>query len=361
MPQSRNLRRLVLLTAVALTACRGTTSSQAEAEMPLLVTAEPVQLGTIRGSVSATGVVATVPGGDVPIIAPQIARIAEITKNIGDTVESGEMIVRFDFPALRAEVPARAAAVRAAEIRFQHAATMKERIAGLVEKGAASRLEMDGAVQEAATAEAELTDARTRLRDAEAQGQNTTSRAPISGIVSQRLHNPGDLVRPEENDPILRIIDPRQVHVVANVSVADIARFTVGAAARALAEGKSTGELLHVMSRPAPEPQSSAVSVTLSFDAPTELSSGTQVGVEIDAEQRFNILLVPSISVLKDASGATSVMVATGNVAQRRPVKTGLIDAERTEITSGLKPGELVITQGQSGLADGAAISSSTP
>jgi multidrug efflux pump subunit AcrA (membrane-fusion protein) len=70
---------------------------------------------------------------------------------------------------------------------------------------------------------------------------------------------------------------------------------------------------------------------------------------------------VPGIAVLKDNPAQPVVVVATGNIAQRRPVVIGLVDAENIEILSGLKPGELIITQGHSSLRDGTPISVSAP
>jgi multidrug efflux pump subunit AcrA (membrane-fusion protein) len=103
------------------------------------------------------------------------------------------------------------------------------------------------------------------------------------------------------------------------------------------------------------------VDVTLAFDSPTGLPPGTQVGVEIDAEQRSNVPLVPAIAVLKDDPAQPVVVVATGDVAQRRPVVIGLVDGENIEILSGLKPGELIVTQGHSRLRDGTRISITAP
>ena len=54
--------------------------------------------------------------------------------------------------------------------------------------------------------------------------------------------------------------------------------------------------------------------------------------------------------------GQTSVLVAAAGKAQRRAIVTGLADDEHVEVRSGLKAGELVITRGQAGLPDGAAI-----
>src|SRR5437667_236081 len=69
-------------------------------------------------------------------------------------------------------------------------------------------------------------------RVADAAGQHTTLRAPFSGVVAERLHNPGDLVGTSTADVIIRVIDPRQVDVLASVPVKDAGRFADGASAR---------------------------------------------------------------------------------------------------------------------------------
>jgi membrane fusion protein (multidrug efflux system) len=96
--------------------------------------------------------------------------------------------------------------------------------------------------------------------------------------------------------------------------------------------------------------------VTLAFDTATDLVPGTQVGVEIDAEQKSNALLVPPIAVVRDAKDGAAVFVVAGDVARRRPVTTGLVDTAHIEITAGVKPGELIVTEGLSNLRDGIAI-----
>ena len=314
----------------------------------------------------------SLPGAELSVIAPQPARIAEITKNIGDAVKSGEVLVRFEFPSLRAQTAVNAAAVKAAELRLQQARLAQTRIRSLLSRGAASQREMDDADREATLAEGELAVATAAMNAAEAAGQNSSIRAPFNGTVTQRLHNPGDLVRPDPEDPILRLIDPKQVQVTATLPIADLARFVIGATARAMAEGPPSrgetalgggsrvAELLRVVSRPQPEAGATAAAVTLAFDSPTELAPGTQVGIEIDAEQRSNVPLIPAIAVLKE-DGNPVVVVAAGSIAQRRPVVTGVMDGQQIEIRSGLKAGEFIITQGHSSLRDGTPISVTTP
>lgn len=353
---------LVALTIVlTLPACRRAAQQETEEEPPIPVLAEPVRLGTIRASISATGLVTSLPGATFSVVATQAARIAEITKNVGDPVKSGELLVRFEFPSLRAQTAVNEAAVKSADLRVKQAQLAQGRIRMLVSKGAASRNELDDADRELAQAEAELALAKAALGTLQAQGGNTTIHAPFDGTVTERLHNPGDTVRADESDAILRLIDPRQVQVSVTLPVAATARFVVGSTARTIAEGQTKPDLLRVATRPAPESGAKTVDVTLAFDTPTELKPGTQVGVEIDAEQRSNVPLVPATAVLKDDPAQPVVVVAAGGVAERRPVVIGLVDGENIEILSGLKPGELIITQGHTTLRDGTAITMSAP
>jgi RND family efflux transporter MFP subunit len=352
---------LAFAALLTLPGCRRAAEQERDAEPAIPVLAEPVRLGTIRASISATGIVGTLPGAAFAVVAAQPARIAEVTKNVGDPVKSGETLVRFEFPSLRAQTVVNEAGVKAADLRVKQAQLTQGRVRMLVNQGAASRSELDDADRELAAAEGELAIAKAALSAVEAQAGNTIIRAPFDGTVTERLHNPGDSVRGEETDPILRLIDPKQVQVMVTLPVADTARFVVGATARAIAEGQTQPDLLRVATRPAPESGAKTVEVTLAFDTPTQLQPGTQVGVEIDAEQRSNVPLVPATAVLRENPANPVVVVAAGSMAQRRSVVIGLVDGENIEILSGLKPGELIITQGHSTLRDGTPISVSVP
>jgi RND family efflux transporter MFP subunit len=336
-------------------ACRRATSREAEADPPLPVAAEPVQLGSIQGVVSATAVVEALPGADFVAIAPETGRIVEVTKKAGDQVSAGDVLVRFEFPSLRAEGAVRAASARSADLRLQNARVLQGRVHKLLEMGAASQREADESDREVNDAEVEVAQGRAAQVAADNAGLRTTIRAPFTGVVAERLHNPGDLVGTATDDVILRVIDPRQVEVVASVPVAEAGRFGVGASARGITEANANPEILRVVSRAVPERGATAVAVRLAFVASTELAPGTQLGVEIDAEQHSNVPLVPAVAVVKDDTG-TAVFVVAGDQVRKRPVVAGLTDAERVEIRSGVKAGELVVTQGQSNLRDGSAI-----
>jgi multidrug efflux pump subunit AcrA (membrane-fusion protein) len=97
----------------------------------------------------------------------------------------------------------------------------------------------------------------------------------------------------------------------------------------------------------------------LVFEKPTDLPVDSHVELDIDAEERFDAVLIPAEALIQQG-GQAAVMVAAGDRAERRAVTTGIADEQRVEITSGLRAGELVITRGLIGLTDGAAISVAT-
>jgi multidrug efflux pump subunit AcrA (membrane-fusion protein) len=119
---------------------------------------------------------------------------------------------------------------------------------------------------------------------------------------------------------------------------------------------------LKVISRPAQvEPGTASIPVRLAFvgAAATNLSAGTPVQVDIDAEQHTNVVIIPATALVREGE-ETAVFVVMGDKAQRRPVQVGLTDGTDLEIVSGVKAGEMVIVEGQNGLPDGAKIAIET-
>ena len=351
---------LFIAFAISTAACRRAATSDTQGEPAVPVVAERVTLGSVRGTISATGLVTTLPGAVHSVVAPQPAQIAEITRDVGASVKSGEVLVRFEFPSLKAETAVAAATIRAAELRLKQAQLVQTRVRSLLERGAASQREMESADQEAALAEGELAAATAAMNASQARGQNALVRAPFDGVVTERRHHPGDAVQASDADPIMVLVNPKDVQVNAMVAVNDLSRFAIGATAHAVAEKTAVTELLRVATKPVPDPGAKTVAVVLRFDSTTELAPGTQVGIEIDAEERTNVPVVPAIAVLTDATNQY-VMIAAGSVAQRREVVAGLMETEKVEIRSGLKPGELVITQGHTSLKDGTPITVTAP
>ena len=184
-------------------------------------------------------------------------------------------------------------------------------------------------------------------------------RAPFAGVIARRLHNPGDVVQGIATDPILRLVDPDRLEITAPIAAAEATRVLPGAAARVTSLPGTSPVRLTVASRPSASGSGADMLVRLVFAEPAAIAVDTRVDIEIDGEEHVDAIVVPVDALVRQGS-VIAVFVAAGGRADRRVVTTGLADEERVEITSGVAAGELVITRGQTALADGAAISVDT-
>jgi RND family efflux transporter MFP subunit len=252
-----------------------------------------------------------------------------------------------------------------AEVQRAHAALAtakanETRQRELFERGIAARKDVEDADRVVADAEAAVGQAEASRAAAVTAAARATVRATFNGVVAKRFHNPGDVVEPAASDPVLRVIDPRRLEVVASVPLSESSRVMVGAGGWMKAAGTGSPDLaLKVISRPAQVEQgTAAIPVRLAFVSPPNLTAGTPAQVDIDAERHTNVVLVPSPAIVREGE-ETAVFIVMGDTAHRRPVQVVLDDGTDAEV-SGVKAGEMVIVQGQAGLPDGAKITIET-
>jgi RND family efflux transporter MFP subunit len=348
---------IACIVLLALGGCEHKGVEEVETTAAPAVTAVTVAPRNVEGVVTATGLVAAAPGADWTITAPEPARIVAMPKAEGDRVKPGDLLVRFEIPSLSTDVSTRQSEAQQAEARVENAQASVTRLTTLVEHGVAAQKELEDARRELAESRAALAQAQNARQNAAVLESRTVVRARFPGVVAKRAHNPGDMVEASASDVILRVIDPSRLQVVAAVAIPDLARVQVGQPARILLPGSDARENGKVLTRPAAvDPGGVTADVRIAFGAPTKLAAGTPVRVEIVAEQHANALAVPVSAVLHEGDAAYVMVAGTDNKAHRHAVTLGLRTPSDVEITSGLKPGDAVITQGQQGLPDGAAI-----
>lgn len=352
---------VVAVLLIALAGCSKPAPEEVETETVVPVKTATAEIGSIRGVVHATGLVNPAPDGELLVIAPEAARIAEIPHGEGERVARGDVLVRFEIPTLAADVQRQGAEVQRAQAAVANARANQVRSKDLFDRGIAARKDVEDADRAVADTAAGLAQAEASREAAVSAASRSVIRATFSGVIAKRNHNPGDFVEPAAADPVLRVIDPRRLEVVASIPLNDSTRVVVGAPARL--SGAPTGSPdvgLKVISRPAAvEAGTASVPVRLAFSGATNFSVGTPVQVEIDAEQHSNVVVIPAPGLVREGE-ETAVFVAAGGKAQRRMVEIGLDDGMRVEIRSGVKAGEMVIVDGQAGLPDGATITIDT-
>ena len=320
------------------------------------VTARPAELGNMRAVIHTTGIVTPSQGAEFLATPPDTARVLDVAKAEGDQVASGDVLVRFEAGSAAANVARQSADLAGAQALAENARIAQARLRDFVERGLVARQEMDRVDRDLADAQAGVGRAQAALTSAEAAVARAVVRAPFAGIVTNRLGNPGDVA--STTDAVLRVVDPQRLEVAAIVADADVPRVVPGASARLKSGSRVTR--LTVVGRAGNTVTPGTATVRLTFVEPSSVAPDTAVEVDIDAEERIGVVFVPAEALVRSGAKAgreAVLFVAAGNTAERRTVTVGVETDERAEITAGIKAGELVITRGQSGLQDGAAIS----
>jgi membrane fusion protein (multidrug efflux system) len=177
-------------------------------------------------------------------------------------------------------------------------------------------------------------------------------RAPISGVVAQRMIKVGNMVLP--NTPTFRITDFDPLLAVLHVPEREMSKLRVGQPASLTVDAVSGVEFTGRIARVSPvvDPTTGTIKVTVEVRDPSrQLKAGMFGRVNIVHDVHTNTLLVPKGAVIaEDAESA--VFVVQDSVAYRKLVKTGYVNGANIEILSGLQAGDKIVTTGQGSLKD---------
>lgn len=219
----------------------------------------------------------------------------------------------------------------------------------------ASTLEQqDAAVLQA---QASLTDAQLTLSQTVLRAPVAGTVAAVSGVTGQMMSAGGvsqaaassSSSSSSSASPFVTLIGVTSMEATASFAESDAAKLKVGQASTVTIPALSNKELpAHVVAVDEVGASSSSVvqyTVTVALDRnDAELKPGMTANVSIVTAERDNVLTVPSSAVTGSGSNATvKVVDAKGNQTVTRVV-AGLVGDSTTEIDSGLKAGQTIVT-----------------
>jgi membrane fusion protein, heavy metal efflux system len=173
-------------------------------------------------------------------------------------------------------------------------------------------------------------------------------RAPIDGIVVEKLITPGELLQ-AGSTACFTIADLSHVWVMAQVFGSEASLIHVGDTARVETGSGSEGVAGRVENVATEvDPNTLAVSVRVAVDNPANiLKKQMYVRVRIEDRQESKGILVPVSAVLRDDENLPFVYVAAGNGSfARAHVGLGYRSGDDYNIESGLHGGQQVVADG---------------
>jgi len=289
------------------------------------------------------------------------AEVREISVREGDSVKSGQLLGRLD--ATEFELRLRQAEQQAASARAQ--LDIAERALAnnraLVEQGFISRNALDTSVMSATGAQASLQAAQAAAELARKAVRDTEIRAPLSGIVSQRLVQPGE--RAALDARLLEIVDLSRIELEAAVSPDDVSSVGVGSKARLQVDGLAQPVSARVVRiNPSTQAGTRSVLTYLALEPQPGLRQGLFARGVIEL-QRKTTLAVPASAVRVDQARPYVRVISAGKAVQRT-VTTGArgeamfgsTPEAAVEISAGLTAGDIILRGGVGAMRDGMAV-----
>ena len=264
--------------------------------------------------------------------------VKSVNVDVGSPVKAGQTVITL-------QVAARGAQVQSGKTAYDEAKLNYDRLKKLNSKGGISQSEVDSAYARMKTAEAALRSSQSTL-------QRTSLKATINGIVSARNVEPGEIA--EAGMPLISIVDPKEMEAELMVSKKDIMKINKSTPVEIYVDGQK-----HIgwVKRTSPEAQtgSGLYPVVVGLPENSGILPGTYVEGRFQVNRELNVVVIPS-NVVIYRGNTQSVYVANGNKAKLTAITTGEGREGKVIVTSGLKPGDNLITSGNRVLYDGAEI-----
>lgn len=355
----------LLAASLALSSCasgeQGARAAGGAAAVP--VTVATVVEKEMPLDVSAVGAVE--PFATVAVRAQVTGELKAVNFRQGEDVQAGQVLFTLDRRPLEAALNQAEANLQRDTAQAANAKVVAQRMDDLVERGVGTREQRDTARTQAAALEAVVVANTAAVENAKIQLQYATIVAPISGRTGVLMVNAGNLVRANDQLPLVVINQVSPILVsfaVPEALLPDLRRY--------MANGS-----LQVEATPANETSSPAVGQITFVDNAVDQTTGTIrlkatfpnnerrlwpgqfVNVTVRLSNDPRALVVPSVAVQAGPEGQYVYVVKADQTVEMRPVTIARTAAKETVLREGVKPGETVVTDGQLRLVPGSRIS----
>jgi HlyD family secretion protein len=340
------------------------------------VDVEVVSMRTLTPSILASGALTY---ESQVTLTPEIAgRVKEILVEEGQVVKQGQLLLRLDPEAARADIAQIEAALRQSGLNIERLTVNRDaqvvkwkRNELLKEKGLIDASKFDDLVTQKDMADVELRASReefkqteARLAQARERLAKTETRSPISGKVTAIFIKVGETAIPSATgssiagSTLLQVADTTSVYAEINIDETDVARVKVGADAKivpaAFPDKTMLGKVEHVAIWPKQTSGQSKIytaKIRLSVEPGVTFHPGMSCRAEVLTNQADNAkaVAVPVQAVKyeeadkKSEKSKTSVFVFKDGKVTKRAVETGTADDNYIAITKGLQQDEQIV------------------
>lgn len=353
--------------AGALTSCGGKNQSQQAMQAPVL----SVMTVTESNSTLDSAIPATLEGENDVEIRPQVSGfLTKVHVKDGERVSKGQVLFTIDQVQLQAAVEQAQAAVAVAQANVNTAQTNADNNKILLDKNIISASAYQTSVDGLNAAKAQLNQAKAALISAQKNLSYTTVTAPVSGIVGSIPYKEGTLVSPSTLLTILSNNSDMQALFSLNektlLELTDDGKRTLRQAVDSMPEitlQLATGSIYPYKGKVISisgviDPTTGSAQAKAIFPNPDGMLHSGNTGNILIPVEHDGVVEIPQNATFEVQDMKFVYVVGDSAKVHSRPITVApLNDGKKYIITSGLKPGEVIVTEGIGiSVADGMTI-----
>ena len=316
----------------------------------------PIEIRVI-GSVEAFSVVA--------VHAQITGQLTTVNFKEGEDVKKDQVLFELDRRPLEAALQQARANLQRDLAQAVNARAQAQRYQDLADRGIATKEQLDANRTAADAMDATADADRAAVENAVVQLQYATMISPIAGRTGALMVHEGNLVRALDTSPLVVINQVSPIYVsfgIPESQLPELKRYLAQGVLRvqALAPNDagppSIGEITFVDNNVDQTTGTIRIKGTFPNDQ-RRLWPGQFVNVVVQLSSEPTAVVVPSAAVQASQQGPYAFVVKPDQTVELRNVVVARIAGDETVVKQGLKPGEIVVTDGHLRLVPGSRIS----
>ncbi len=322
-------------------------NGQSKQDNPLQVATVSIQ--TVQNEVAVPAKVQADPDRVVHVYPPVSGRLVSLKIRPGDAVKQGQVIAILqssDAAGARSDY-------EKAKIEAARSSQAEKRAALLLQHEVVSQKDYEDAKAQAETAQTDLARAAQRLRmlglSSTSNSDEVAVKAPRSGIVLEIGAASGELSKSLDNaSSIATIADLSSVWVVGDLYEKDLSLARRGTPAKitlaALPDKSWSGAISNVSD--VLDPNTRTLKARVVLPNPQHMLKPEMFATIHLVGRKQELMTVPTTAVLHEGSDTFVMVKKSDGTYEKRNVTIANASADKTEIASGLRPGEMIVTSG---------------
>ena len=362
-----------LLLLLSFGGCQSADSSKGKNALAATTRAVPVAVASAVVQdmpVYLTGLGSVIAYNTVSIKSRVDGQLMQVNFKEGEQVEKGDLLILIDprpyqvqLASAQAQLFKDQASLRDAQLNYQRFKDL------LNESGAMSQQQVDTQKSSADQFEGAVRADQAAIDNAKLQLEYCHITAPVSGHIGLRLVDAGNIVHASDANPMLVITQLQPISVI----------FTLPEDSLPVVVQRMKQGILKVDAYDRDNKIKLANGTLLTIDNQIDQTTGTDrlkatfdnkdgvlfpnqfVNIRLLLDVRKDSTIVPSVAVQRGPQGSFVYVVKADSTVEARPVTVALTQSNQSAIASGLQVGEVVVTDGQDKLQNGAKVETRSP